>query len=112
MGIIARTYEMVMVDRTDSKSREKTAREIEDVMKDRGRFPLIVYPEGVTTNGTCLVNFRPGVFRPGKPIQPIILKYWAPFGDTAWDIQQGIQYLLDLLSRPFIIANNQVSTPL
>ena len=102
MKTISKTYEMVMVDRSDPKSREKTAREIEDRMNDRIRFPLIVYPEGVTTNGKCLINFRPGVFRPGKPVQPVILKYWAPFGDLSWDIQQGIPYFLDLLSRPFV----------
>lgn len=102
MKMICKTYEMVMVDRSDPKSREKTAREIEDKMNDRMHFPLIVYPEGITTNGKCLVNFRPGVFRPGKPVQPVILRYWAPFGELSWDIQQGIPYLLDLLARPFV----------
>jgi lysophosphatidylcholine acyltransferase/lyso-PAF acetyltransferase len=40
---------------------------------------LILYPEGGTTNGTHLVNFKKGAFVGLNSIKPIIIKYKSPF---------------------------------
>lgn len=43
-------------------------------------FPLMIFPEGTTTNGKVLVQFKPGPFIPGVPIQPVVLRYtWAHY---------------------------------
>eukprot|EP01050_Picozoa_sp_SAG11_P001006 SAG11_NODE_40_length_21525_cov_16.276066_6_plen_480_part_00 len=40
-----------------------------------GGYPtLCLYPEATTTNGRCLINFKTGAFRPGRPVQPCIIK--------------------------------------
>ena len=42
---------------------------------------MIIYPEGGTTNGTHLVEFKKGAFNGLKSIKPIIFKYNSPFLD-------------------------------
>ena len=39
------------------------------------RRPILLFPEGTTTNGQYLLGFRTGSFIAGVPVQPIILKY-------------------------------------
>lgn len=45
------------------------------VEKTAKHSPLIVFPEGGTTNGRYLLKFKKGAFNAQKRIQPIILKY-------------------------------------
>jgi lysophosphatidylcholine acyltransferase / lyso-PAF acetyltransferase len=39
------------------------------------RRPILLFPEGTTTNGRYLLRFRTGGFIAGVPVQPIILRY-------------------------------------
>jgi lysophosphatidylcholine acyltransferase / lyso-PAF acetyltransferase len=39
------------------------------------RRPILLFPEGTTTNGRYMLRFRTGGFIAGVPVQPIILKY-------------------------------------
>lgn len=39
------------------------------------RRPILLFPEGTTTNGDYLLPFRTGAFIAGVPVQPTILKY-------------------------------------
>merc|ERR1712110_1089287 len=46
-----------------------------------GDRPLLVFPEGTTSNGKGLLEFRKGAFVAGKPIRPVLIKYtgsWDP----------------------------------
>ena len=50
-------------------------------------FPrLLIFPEGTTTNGSALLAFRSGAFRPGVPVQPVVVAYPRAAGsvDPAW----------------------------
>ncbi|CAM9572354.1 unnamed protein product [Chrysoparadoxa australica] len=33
--------------------------------------PLVVFPEGTTTNGKCMIKFRRGIFTAGLPVLPV-----------------------------------------
>ena len=35
---------------------------------------LIVFPEGMCGNKTALLPFRAGIFRPGLPVQPVLIR--------------------------------------
>lgn len=37
--------------------------------------PLCLFPEGTTTNNSCLLPFKTGAFRAGLPLQPVVIKY-------------------------------------
>lgn len=37
--------------------------------------PLLLFPEGTTSNGSCLLRFKTGVFAGGMPVYPITVQY-------------------------------------
>lgn len=37
--------------------------------------PLLVFPEGTTSNGSCLLRFKTGVFSGGMPVYPVAVQY-------------------------------------
>jgi len=37
--------------------------------------PLLIFPEGTTSNGSCLLKFRTGAFVTGSPVQPILIQF-------------------------------------
>ena len=39
--------------------------------------PISLYPEGATTNGTGLINFKKGAFASLHPVKPFCIKYWS-----------------------------------
>ena len=52
---------------------------------ERGRWPqILVYAEGVNTNGSALVKFKTGAFEPGVPVQPVLVKYPNKYATTTW----------------------------
>jgi len=68
----------ILVDRSNVESRENTKNLIMErttLIHKYGGGQLLIFPEGTTSNGTCLLKFKPGAFQPGYPVQPICLKY-------------------------------------
>jgi len=37
--------------------------------------PLLLFPEGTTSNGSCLLRFKTGVFAGGVPVHPVTITY-------------------------------------
>ena len=37
--------------------------------------PLLLFPEGTTTNGRYLLPFKTGAFLAGQPLQPVVIRY-------------------------------------
>lgn len=37
--------------------------------------PMVIFPEGTSTNGKCLLEFKDGAFDAGAPIQPVCLRF-------------------------------------
>ena len=59
--------------------------------------PIIIYPEGATTNGQTLIQFKKGAFLALRPVQPIVLNYWsAGYVSAAQDVL-GISNHLNIL---------------
>jgi len=71
----------------------------------RARWPqLILSPEGTTSNGKALLYFKPGAFYPGKPIQPILIRYPNQINTITWTWGQShgaITTLLVTLAQPY-----------
>eukprot|EP01083_Nonionella_stella_P206970 752313_1 len=73
-----RCSQSLTVDRDDRDSRSRMQKEIirRANLPEKDRFlPICIFPEGTTTNGKALLRFKHGAFRPGVPVQPIILRY-------------------------------------
>ena len=55
---------------------------------------IFVFPEGTTTNGKVLIRFQTGAFRPGTPVQPLIIKYSNPLVTTWTKVGGGLEGFL------------------
>eukprot|EP00440_Ansanella_granifera_P028592 gb/GFBE01031063.1/.p1 GENE.gb/GFBE01031063.1/~~gb/GFBE01031063.1/.p1 ORF type:complete len:419 (+),score=98.00 gb/GFBE01031063.1/:1-1257(+) len=82
-GQLCQEMDMIWVDRSSPESR-KAAREAivnhASEWKD-GERPLLLWPEGTTSNGQGIKEFKSGAFTPGVPIRPVVIKYtgdWDP----------------------------------
>ena len=94
-----RAAQAVLVDRHSKTSREVSAQSIMmpvlnesyglqetlEAIARRAQFAatgegpqVALFPEGTTTNGTYLLNFKVGAFKPGLPVQPVHLNYYDP----------------------------------
>lgn len=61
-----------------------------------GFHPVLLFPEGCQTNGSCLAPFRTGAFRAGVPLQPVVVKFLqaaqggpmqgSGYGDKDWTV--------------------------
>ncbi|XP_037085092.1 lysophosphatidylcholine acyltransferase 2-like [Pollicipes pollicipes] len=85
----------VYVSREDPNSRQNTIREIQRRAHSGGEWPqILLFPEGTCTNRSCLIQFKPGAFYPGAPVQPVVVRYpnrldtvtWTWEGPGAWKI--------------------------
>ncbi|ORY45777.1 hypothetical protein LY90DRAFT_703487 [Neocallimastix californiae] len=56
--------------------------------------PFAIFPEGTTTNGTHLIDFRYGAFRPFVPVQPIAIKYKYKYYNPSYVVDKGFKYAL------------------
>jgi len=82
-GQLCQDMDMVWVDRKSEDSR-RTAKEA--ILRHTqewqdGQRSLLIWPEGTTSNGQGIKEFKPGAFSPGVPVRPVIIKYtgdWDP----------------------------------
>lgn len=66
----------------------RAARDINDTIRGRAldlAFPrVLIFPEGTTTTGHALLSFKPGAFRPGLAVQPVVVRYPHKNMDPSW----------------------------
>jgi lysophosphatidylcholine acyltransferase/lyso-PAF acetyltransferase len=81
LAIAAQT---VFVDRTDTASRAGCKEIIQmRAQDDWPGPPMMIFPEGVITNGTALIQFKAGAFAPGRPVTPVCLRYpWKHYNPS------------------------------
>ncbi|XP_042540368.1 lysophosphatidylcholine acyltransferase 2B-like [Dipodomys spectabilis] len=94
----------VLVTREDPDSRKNTRNEILKRVTSCEKWPqILIFPEGVCTNRSCLVTFKLGAFSPGVPVQPVLLRYPNKLDTVTWTWQgfTGLQACVLTLSQPF-----------
>eukprot|EP00392_Amoebophrya_sp_AT5.2_P003419 g3424.t1 len=69
----------VWVERGSADSREAARRAIDGHVAQwrPGRKALHIFPEGSTTSGNTIAEFKLGAFRAGLPVRPVILLYFG-----------------------------------
>lgn len=72
----------VLVDRANEDSRKAARDEIVkrallhlDSQSLPSFPPTLIFPEGTTSTGVGLLEFKTGAFSPGLPVQPVVLRY-------------------------------------
>jgi len=93
LGKCMRFRQSIFVSREDPDSRQKTVNEMTRRVRSSDEWgQLVIFPEGATSNRKAILNFKPGGFIPGVPVQPILVKY-PNLHDTiswTWDQPHGV----------------------
>jgi len=77
--------QVIFVDRLNSDSRQSC----KDAIKARASPdwtgpPVMIFPEGTTTNGDVLIQFKLGAFSTGQPVVPVCLRYGWKHYNPGW----------------------------
>ena len=104
VGSISKAMGCLYVERAKTKSDQKAGSGVSALVKARmensqssGERPLLLFPEGTTTNGHFLLPFKSGAFLAGQPVQPVIIQYGTRGMSPSWEsivIKRHITLLL------------------
>jgi len=76
VGQLLRVTNPILVRRASANSKRETVEQIELRAKNPERYgQIMIFPEGTNSNRKSLLRFKPGAFIPGKPVQPVLLRF-------------------------------------
>ncbi|ETK97241.1 hypothetical protein F441_00215 [Phytophthora nicotianae CJ01A1] len=87
LPLISRIVQMIqpiLIDRGTPEGRRRAMNDITSHVADPSQPPLLVFPEGTTSNQTVVCKFKVGSFVSGVPCQPIVLRYPYKHFDMSW----------------------------
>jgi len=76
--------------------RDKVRRMEKERRRNPGAYhqPLVIFPEGTTSNGSCFLRFRSGAFVSGTPVQPVYFNFrFKNFSPTYESILTPVYFL-------------------
>eukprot|EP01129_Flabellula_baltica_P008064 TRINITY_DN3177_c0_g1_i1.p1 TRINITY_DN3177_c0_g1~~TRINITY_DN3177_c0_g1_i1.p1 ORF type:complete len:489 (+),score=74.37 TRINITY_DN3177_c0_g1_i1:21-1487(+) len=106
LGSLITGINCILVDRTSVNSKTETLEAIisranQSYSEGEPDNPLLIFPEGTTTNGKCMISFKNGAFIPGTPVQPICIKYPFNQAHPSFTINNGTVTVLRRLLTQF-----------
>lgn len=84
LGAVVRTIQPILINRKTSEGRKKALQDIADHMASAELPPLLIFPEGTTSNQDYLTRFKVGSFAAGTPCQPVTVRYPYKHFDVSW----------------------------
>lgn len=75
IGRVCECIGCIFVARDSVESRSAAKQAIVERLKKSGESQLVIFPEGTTTNGRGLLQFRRGAFEACVPVQPVRIEY-------------------------------------
>ncbi|XXQ36907.1 EF-hand domain-containing protein [Plasmodiophora brassicae] len=84
LGSVATALQFIFIDRGSSSARSDVLQQIKERTQMDGFPPLLIFPEGTTSNNTTLLRFKKGGFVASVPVQPVALKYPWEYFDPSW----------------------------
>ena len=63
--------------------------------------PLVIFPEGTTSNGRGLMEFRSGAFLSGTPVQPLAISYDYTYTSPSWESIPMSVHLFDMFTQVY-----------
>jgi len=89
IGKCVQFAQAIFVSRERKESREECKDEIKRrVNSDEPWEQFLIFPEGTTSNRQALMSFKPGGFLPGKPVQPVLIRYHLQHDTVSWTWDQ------------------------
>lgn len=62
--------------------------------------PMLLFPEGTTTNGSFMLPFKTGAFLAGAPLQPVIIRYRPGRFSLSWETIKAPRHIFLTLCTP------------
>lgn len=85
VGRVIRGLQPILVTRENSKNKRHTIEEIKKRSDPNSNWKqVLIFPEGTTTNGSCLISFKPGAFIPQLPVQPVVIQFKNRIDTITW----------------------------
>ncbi|GMF23157.1 unnamed protein product [Phytophthora fragariaefolia] len=81
---IVQVIQPILIDRGTADGRKRAMNDITSHVADPSKPPLLVFPEGTTSNQQALTKFKVGSFVSGVPCQPVVLRYPYKHFDMSW----------------------------
>jgi 1-acyl-sn-glycerol-3-phosphate acyltransferase len=87
VGWLCRVNRTIFIDRTDRRAIPQQAARIREALAES---PVVVFPEGTTSDGVTLLPFKPALLQaldpppPGVLVQPVFLDYGPAAPEIAW----------------------------
>ena len=89
IGKCVQFAQAIFVSRESKESRELCKEEIKRRVRGEEDWDqFMIFPEGTTSNRQALMSFKPGGFLPGKPVQPVLIKYHLEHDTVSWTWDQ------------------------
>lgn len=79
-GTVLEANNCLFVDRHTPEGRQKTLDDLLARSASKTK-PLLIFPQGTTSNGSCLTGFKKGAFIAGQPVQPVCIRYTSSQAD-------------------------------
>lgn len=106
-GMTMKLCKCLFLDRDSASDKAKVQEEIiarQRLAGQPGYEPLIIFPEGGTSNGEFIIKFKRGCFAGLLPIWPKIHKYHSWFQSPCTGVADGLGHYLIAASIPFATA--------
>lgn len=100
IGFFAKTIQCIFINRDEAKDRfavlNKLQERVQNIRAGKNFSKMVIFPEGTTTNGECLISFKKGAFVLNTPLKVVVLKYRGRMS-PALNMMGTIDNLLSLL---------------
>ncbi|KAJ0396835.1 hypothetical protein ATCC90586_005036 [Pythium insidiosum] len=93
LGHVIKTTQPILIDRKTSDGRRRALQDINDHLADPTYPPLLIFPEGTTSNQDYLTKFKVGSFASALPCQPVVIRYPFQHFDISWTPDVSALYL-------------------
>lgn len=103
-GRIMEEMEVIFVNNKDKDSRQKTAKAITDHAENwvPGSRPLLIFPEGTTSNGEGLLEFKKGAFTSGRPVRPVVIAWTGAYDVACTSYRSTEQGLVEFTDKGWL----------
>ena len=90
--------------------------ERQKVIEEFGEYPpIVIFPEGGTSNGACILPFKRGAFAASRPVKPIVMKVKYGIMSPCYDVVPFVPLVLmnfclldnhfDVMELPTFVPN-------
>jgi len=97
LGYDSQVWQCIYVDRLSH--REGVSSTLKERATNFEMPPVVVFPEGTTSNGKQLIKFHTGGFLSGAPVRPVVLRYPYKHFSPAWESISAIKHIFRLLTQ-------------